>query len=65
MAYNIREIRRQRHITQEELARRSNVSRGTISALERGTQSQTTVKTLLKLANALDVDVGNFFANSV
>jgi len=53
-------------MTQEELAEKSGVSRGTISALENGIVRTTTTKTLVKLAQALDTSVDQiFFADCV
>ena len=40
MGYKIKEIREAKKMTQEELAEKSGVSRGTISALENGYASQ-------------------------
>lgn len=66
MGYKIREVREKRKITQEELSRRSGVSRGTISALENGTSRATTTKTLMKIASALEVTIDElFFTESV
>ncbi|MBE6982884.1 MAG: helix-turn-helix transcriptional regulator [Ruminococcaceae bacterium] len=48
-------------MTQEELAEKSGVSRGTISALESGVERTTTTKTLLKIASALDLTVDQLF----
>lgn len=48
-------------MTQEELAEKSGVSRGTISALENGIDRTTTSKTLVKLAQALDTTVDRIF----
>lgn len=66
MGYKIREIREAQRMTQEELAEKSGVSRGTISALENGSMRNTTSKTLLKLAQALGTSVDQiFFAQPV
>ena len=61
MGYNIAYLREQKHMPQEELSIRSNVSRAIISGLESGRVKQTTVKTLKKLADALEVDISYFF----
>ena len=61
MGYRIRELREAMKMTQEELADKSGVSRGTISALENGSMRNTTSKTLLKLAQALNTSVDRFF----
>lgn len=66
MGYKIKELRETKKLSQEELAEKSGVSRGTISALENGVARNTTSKTLLKLAQALDTTVDRiFFADGV
>ena len=66
MGYKIKEVREAKKMSQEELAEKSGVSRGTISALENGSTRTTTTKTLLKLASALGVTVDRiFFAEGV
>ena len=61
MGYKIKEVRESKRMTQEELAEKSGVSRGTISALENGSMRNTTSKTLLKLAPALGTSVDRIF----
>ena len=57
----LKEIRMSRGISQEELERRSGISRVTISMLETGKQKNVTIKTLTSLALALGVTVSDFF----
>lgn len=61
MGYRIKEEREKRNMTQEQLAEESGVSRGTISALENGTSSVTTTKTLSSIAKALGVSIESLF----
>ena len=61
MGYKIKELLEAMKMTQEELAEKSGVSRGTISALENGIDRTTTSKTLVKLAQALDTTVDRIF----
>ena len=61
MGYRIKELRESLNMTQEELSRKSDVSRGTISALENGTERTTTTKTLMRIANALGTTVDRLF----
>lgn len=61
MGYRIKEVREQLGMTQEELEKKSGVSRGTISGLENGTMRNTTTGTLLKLASALETTVDRIF----
>ena len=65
MGYMIKEAREAAKLTQEELAQKSGVSRGTISALENGTTKITT-KTLVNIAKALNTTIDKiFFADVV
>lgn len=64
MGYNIAVLREKKNMTQEELSEKAGVSRSIVSGLESGRTTQTTVKTLEKLADALDVDISSFFINS-
>lgn len=61
MGYRIKEVREQLGMTQEELEKKSGVSRVTISGLENGTTRNTTTGTLLKLATALETTVDRIF----
>lgn len=61
MGYRIKEFRESLGMTQEELARKSGVSRGTISAMENGASKETTTRTLVKIARALGKSVDNIF----
>ncbi len=66
MGYCIRKIRESVAMTQAQLAEKSGVSRTTISALERGTVTTTTTKTLMRIAKALGVPLDKiFFADNV
>ena len=66
MGYRIKEVREEKNMTQEELAEKSGVSRGTISALENGSMRNTGSKTLLRIASALCVTIDRiFFAEGV
>lgn len=61
MQNRIRELRRARGMTQEELSDRSGVSRVLISLLETDQERTTTTRTLFKLASALGVTVDEIF----
>lgn len=61
MSYKIKEYRKEKNMSQEELAKKSNVSRTIISGLENGTISVTTTNTLSKIAMALDKKVSDIF----
>lgn len=57
----LKQLREEAGLSQKELSLKSGVSRVTISMLETGSQTNTTANTLIKLANALDKKVADFF----
>ena len=61
MQYKIRDYREQSGMTQQALAEKAGISRAILSGLESGTIEVTTTKTLLKIAEALNVRVSNLF----
>jgi len=58
----LKALRTQRGWGQAELARRAGITQPVISVLESGRQDSARSDTLVKLAEALEVEVGNFFA---
>jgi len=61
VGYKIKKLREALHMTQEELSVKSGVSRGTICALENNAERETTTKTLVKIAKALNATVDQLF----
>ena len=61
MKNNLKETREKAEMSQEELARESEVSRTIISELENGKTEVTTNKTLEKIAKALNKKVPDIF----
>lgn len=59
--YKIKKYRESLNLTQEELAKKSGVSRALIAGLEGGSIIETSTATLKKLAKALNVDVKDLF----
>ncbi len=59
---NLRALRNRRGWGQQELARRAGITQPVISVLESGRQERARSDTLAKLAEALGVEVGDFFA---
>lgn len=53
----LRAVRKERKMTQAELARRANLSQPQISLLEKGNGGSPRLSTLLAVARALDVDI--------
>lgn len=61
MGFKIKEYRVKLGMSQQELAEKSGVSRTIISGLESGRITVTSTGTLLKIANAMDAEVGDIF----
>jgi len=59
----IRELRKQRKLSQEQLALRADLTTSYIGMLERGLKSPT-VDTLEKLSSALEVNIAELFHSS-
>lgn len=58
---NMKKRRQELKITQEELAEKSGVSRGTISLMENGLVINSKFETISKLAKALDSKIEDIF----
>lgn len=66
MGHKLRSVREAKGLSQEELAKKADVSRTTIWSLETNPNVQTTTKTLQKIADALETTVADiFFGNDV
>lgn len=61
MGYEIKRFRKALKMSQEELSEKSGISRRIISELESGKRTNTTAKTLVALANALNTTIDNIF----
>ena len=61
MGYRIREMRKEKKMSQEELCKKAKVSRGILSELETGKRTVTSTKTLSKIAEALECSVTDIF----
>jgi transcriptional regulator with XRE-family HTH domain len=53
----IKELRKEKNITQEELAKRANISRVTLGKLERGYVGSISIKTLDIILDALGYEI--------
>lgn len=61
MGYRLKEVREEQKMTQEELERKSGVSRQTISAIENNRCGQVMSGTLIALASALGTTIDKIF----
>nr|WP_170547166.1 helix-turn-helix transcriptional regulator [Ruegeria arenilitoris] len=60
IGWNLRRMRKEKRITQEDFATDSGFDRGYISGVERGVRNPSAL-VLERLAEALNVDVSEFF----
>lgn len=58
---NIREIRKKKHLTQEELSEKSGLQTSFLAGVERG-ERNITLETLDKIISGLEVDVKTIFS---
>lgn len=63
MQNRLKEYREKANLTQDELAKKSDVSRNTISTLETKENANVTYEIMEKIANALNKKVATIFFN--
>lgn len=57
LAQTIKELRKRRKISQEELAKQANITYSTLIKIESGANDNPTMKTMKKIADALKVSL--------
>jgi transcriptional regulator with XRE-family HTH domain len=57
LAQNIKKLRKQRKLSQEELAKKAGVTYSTLIKLESGVNKNPTIKTIQQIAAALQVSL--------
>jgi len=57
LAQTIKELRKKHKISQEELARQAGITYSTLIKIESGANENPTIKTMKKIADALDVSL--------
>lgn len=60
---NFKQIRKRMNVTQEELAKRTNISRSYLSDIENGNKNPS-IQTVKKLADKLGISVNDLFNDS-
>ena len=61
MGFRVKELRESKKMTQEELEKRSGISRQTISAIENGKVKFVNSRTLMAIASALETTMDDIF----
>lgn len=61
LGMRIRDLRKQKNLSQNELARQCNFEKASLSRIECG-KTNVTVLTLKKISEALDADISEFFS---
>ena len=57
LAQTIKELRKKHKISQEELAKKAGITYSTLIKIESGANDNPTIKTMKKIADALDVSL--------
>ncbi|MBR3293593.1 MAG: helix-turn-helix transcriptional regulator [Oscillospiraceae bacterium] len=57
----VRELREELGMTQDELSKRAQISRATISFIEKNKKTDLKVSTMLAISNALGAKIGDIF----
>ena len=61
MVLNIKRVREEKGMTQEQLAEKANVNRSLLNQLETGKLKNTSINTLQKIADTLNCKITDFF----
>lgn len=62
LAQNIKKLRKQHKLSQEELAKKASITYSTLIKIESGANDNPTLKTLKKIADAFSVSVEKIIA---
>ncbi len=57
LSANIKKLRKQHHLSQEELAKKAGITYSTLIKIESGLNTNPTLETLTKIANAFKVKI--------
>lgn len=61
MVLNIKRVREEKGMTQEQLAKKANVNRSLLNQLETGKLKNTSINTLQKIADTLNCKITELF----
>ena len=64
LAQTIKELRKKHKISQEELAKQAGITYSTLIKIESGANDNPTIKTMKKIADALDVSLDELAGRS-
>ncbi|MFC1632425.1 helix-turn-helix domain-containing protein [Candidatus Omnitrophota bacterium] len=57
LSANVKKLRKQHHLSQEELAKKAGITYSTLIKIESGLNKNPTLETLTKIANAFKVKI--------
>ena len=57
LSVNVKKLRKQHHLSQEQLAQKSGITYSTLIKIESGLNKNPTLETLTKIANAFKVKI--------
>ncbi len=57
LASNIKKLRKKHHLSQDQLARKANLSYSSFVKIEQGLTKNLTLETLVKLANVFEITI--------
>jgi len=57
LSANIKKLRKQHHLSQEELAKKAGITYSTLIKIESGLNKNPTLETLTKIANAFKIKI--------
>jgi len=63
LSKNIKKFRKKKGLSQDKLAKLADVTHTTLVKIESGVNDNPTIKTLIKIANALDIKLDDLIEN--
>ena len=63
LSSNIKKLRKQHHLSQEELAKKAGITYSTLIKIESGLNKNPTLETLTKIANTFKIKIDELVGN--
>lgn len=65
LAQNIKKLRKKHKLSQEKLAQKAGITYSTLIKIETGANDNPTIKTLMKIADALNVSIDSLISKKL